>query len=79
VAGRQVTCNLGRIVEGGRAGIVLRLMSSRRGTLRAESLINGRKTEYDIGNNQDPFSLRVRAAAGAAGAGAGGALTGRNG
>jgi hypothetical protein len=77
VTNRQVNCNLGNIAEGGRAGIVLRLVSSRAGTRRSETLIAGRKAEYDVGNNSDRVALRVRAAAGAAGAGAGGALTGR--
>jgi hypothetical protein len=77
VSGRQVNCFLGRIAEDGRAGIALRLVSSRAGTFRPETLVNGRKAEYDVGNNSDRISLRVRAAAGAAGAGAGGALTGR--
>jgi hypothetical protein len=77
VTGRRVNCNLGQIAEGGRAGIVLRLVSSRAGTRRSETLIAGRKAEYDVGNNSDRVALRVRAVAGAAGAGAGGALTGR--
>jgi hypothetical protein len=79
VSGRNVSCSLGQIVEGGRAGILLRVVSTRPGTLRSQSRVNGRKTEYDIGNNTDPVVLRVRGAAGTAGAGAGGALTGRNG
>jgi hypothetical protein len=77
VSGRRVNCLLGSVAEGGRAGIVLRLASSRAGILRSETLVSGRKAEYDVGNNSDRVSLRVRAAAGAAGAGAGGALTGR--
>jgi hypothetical protein len=77
IRGRAVSCRLGRVVEDGRAGVVLRVVSSRAGRLRAQTLVNGVKAEYDIGNNSDPTVLRVRAAAGAAGAGAGGALTGR--
>jgi hypothetical protein len=78
VRGRLVTCNLGRVVENGRAGIVLRVMAERAGTTRPLTQVAGRKAEYDIGNNSDRSVLRVRAASGAAGAGAGGALTGRN-
>ena len=76
VTGRIVNCNLGRIAEDGRAGIVLRVMSERPGTLRPDTLVSGRKAEYDVGNNSDRAVLRVRSAAGTAGAGTGG-LTGR--
>ena len=70
---RTVSCNLGTIAEGARAGISLRVVSSRAGSLRARGLVAGIKAEYDVGNNTDPTVLRVRAGV----AGTGGALTGR--
>jgi hypothetical protein len=73
---RTVTCNLGTLRENATARIVVRLVPTHRGIHRIVTRVNGRKAEYDIGNNERRVTHRATAAA-RGGGGAGVALTGR--
>jgi len=71
-ATRTVTCNFGRLIEdAGSAFATITVRAMRRGVIRNVAMVNGRKTEYDIGNNKAATTTRVR------GAIVGPALTGR--
>jgi uncharacterized repeat protein (TIGR01451 family) len=74
-ATRTVRCNVGRLVnDAGRAFVTIRVEALRRGLLRNTVAIQGRKTEYDIGNNTARARTRVLRAI--VPAPAGGRLTG---
>jgi hypothetical protein len=73
---RTVTCNLRTLRENATARVLVRLVPTHRGIHRIVTRVNGRKTEYDIGNNERRVTHRATAAA-RGGGGAGGALTGR--
>jgi uncharacterized repeat protein (TIGR01451 family) len=76
-ARRTVVCNLGRLVnDAGRAFVTIRVEATRRGVLRNVARIQGRKAEYDIGNNMARATTRVLRARVAAPAGE--RLTGGN-
>jgi len=77
ISGRTVTCNLGTLRDDATARVLLRLKPMQVGTQRVTVMVNGKKTEYDVGNNDARVSTRIRPAAGTAGGGAGG-LTGRD-
>ena len=63
VSGRTVRCNLGGIREDGSpVAITLRVRTTSAGIKRFTAFVNGRKTEYDVGNNDDRHTLRARAA-----------------
>ncbi|MDQ3859823.1 MAG: hypothetical protein M3327_15500 [Actinomycetota bacterium] len=79
---RTVRCKLGRVRENASVGVSIRVHAARAGRKRLTAFVNGRKAEYDIGNNRARRIVRIRAArsrtaaATAVGAGAAG-LTGR--
>jgi uncharacterized repeat protein (TIGR01451 family) len=73
ISGRTVTCNMGTLREDARARVLLRVRPTTAGTKRITTTVNGRKAEYDVGNNESRVTTRVRGAAGTAGVG----LTGR--
>jgi hypothetical protein len=80
VSGRNVTCNLGLLRDDASAQVRVRVHAASAGTKRITAFVNGRKTEYDIGNNDARATVRVRRAraGGNLGGGAGGpGLTGR--
>ena len=62
ISGRTVTCNLGTLVENARARVLVRVRATTPGTKRITTMINGRKTEYDVGNNEARVTTRIRAA-----------------
>ncbi len=79
---RTVRCKLGRVRENASVGVSIRVHAARAGRKRLTAFVNGRKAEYDIGNNRARRIVRIRAAARsgtAAAAAAGAALTGRQG
>ncbi len=74
-ATRTVVCNLGRLVNDAQGAFVtIRVRALRTGLLRNVARIQGRKAEYDIGNNTARATTRVLRARVAAPAG--GRLTG---
>ena len=75
--GRTVVCNLGNLRDGSTARVLLRLRPTHSGLQRVTTTVNGRKAEYDVGNNDGRVTTRIRAASGTAGGGGGGSLTGR--
>jgi uncharacterized repeat protein (TIGR01451 family) len=59
-ATRTVVCNLGRLVnDAGRVFVTIRVEALRTGTLRNVATIQGRKAEYDFGNNSARATTRV--------------------
>ncbi len=67
-ARRTVVCNLGRLVnDAGRAFVTIRVEATRRGVLRNVARIQGRKAEYDVGNNTARTRTRVLPARAAGG------------
>jgi uncharacterized repeat protein (TIGR01451 family) len=59
-ATRTVVCNLGRLInDAAGAFATIRVEALRRGTLRNVATIQGRKAEYDIGNNSARATTRV--------------------
>ena len=68
-----VRCNLGQLRDDTSARVTVRLVPLRAGTHRITTFVNGRKTEYDVGNNERKVTLRAVRAAGTVG----GTLTGR--
>jgi len=72
ISGRTVTCNLGTLRDDATARVLLRVRPTRAGTQRVTTMVNGVKTEYDVGNNEARVTTRIRAAA------AGPSLTGRD-
>jgi len=77
IRGRTVACNLGTLREDATARVLVRLVATHRGTHRIVTRVNGRKAEYDIGNNERRVTHGATAAARGGGGGAGVALTGR--
>jgi uncharacterized repeat protein (TIGR01451 family) len=74
-ATRTVVCNLGRLVNDAQGAFAtIRVRALRAGLVRNVATIQGRKTEYDIGNNTARATTRVLRARVAAPAG--GRLTG---
>jgi uncharacterized repeat protein (TIGR01451 family) len=74
-ATRTVVCNVGRLVNDAQGAFVtIRVRALRAGLLRNAARIQGRKTEYNIGNNTARATTRVLRARVAAPAG--GRLTG---
>jgi hypothetical protein len=47
-----VRCNLGVLRDGASARVLVRVVPLRAGTHRITTTVNGKKTEYDVGNNE---------------------------
>ena len=59
-ATRTVVCNMGRLInDAAGAFVTIRVEAMRRGTLRNTATIQGRKAEYDVGNNSARTTTRV--------------------
>ena len=71
-----VRCNLGRLRDDASARVNVKVVALRAGTHRVTTTVNGRKTEYDVGNNERVVRLRATGG-GTLGGGGGGSLTGR--
>jgi len=71
-----VRCNLGRLRDDASARVLVKVVALRAGTHRITTTVNGKKTEYDVGNNERVVTLRATGG-GSLGGGGGGSLTGR--
>jgi hypothetical protein len=56
-----VRCNLGVLRDGASARVLVRVVPLRAGTHRITTTVNGKKTEYDVGNNERKVTLRATA------------------